>query len=147
MSDKKPKVYHNTIFLYCNDVVPIRRFYTDLIKLEETFYRNDDEVGWLTYQSGTLQIVFTRVESHIPVIEDWGLQPSYKEGKLEIPSWVIQVAYEDFDATIERLKAADDVVRLEDSVREARPGHQSFWVRDPMGTTIEVYAVDEESED
>lgn len=134
--------FHNTIFWYCADVDPMRRFYTDLIGLEETFYRDDTDAGWLTYASGTLQIVFIRAKSATPTT-DWARQPSYAEGVLEIPSWVIQVAEADFASIVERLKADADVICLSDTVREARPGHQSFWVRDPMGTTIEVYAASE----
>lgn len=133
------KTYHNTIFWYCNDVEPMRRFYTDLLELEETFYKNDDEAGWLTYASGALQIVFMRAPA-LPVTDDWGRQPSYAEGVLNVPSWVIEVPMAKFDAIIERINAASDIITLEDTPRSPRAGHRSFWVRDPMGTTIEIFA-------
>lgn len=140
MTDDKSRAYHNTIFWYCNDVEPMRHFYTELLQLEETFYRNDDEAGWLTYQSGTLQVVFMRVEKSLPVTAEWAVQPSYTEGTAHVPSWVIQIPYDAFDATIDRIKASDTTIRLEDSIRSPREGHKSFWVRDPMGTTIEIFA-------
>lgn len=137
------KVHHNTIFWYCNDVEPMRHFYTDLLGFKETFYKNDSQAGWLTYKSGDLQIVFVRAGVELPVIEDWGKQPSYEEGILHNPSWVIEVPFDDFEAIIERIKADNTTARLDDNFREARPNHKSFWVRDPMGTTIEVYATSE----
>jgi len=144
MSNKTPKVHHNTIFSYCNDVATMRHFYTDLLGLEETYF--DDEQGWLTYSSGTLQVVFVRAKSPLPVTSDWGKQPSYQEGKLEIPSWVIQIDYADFDATIERIKSDASVTLLDGNVRSPRDGHKSFWLRDPMETTIELYASNESVE-
>lgn len=140
MADQKPPVYHNTIFWYCKDVALMRRFYTDLIGLDETFYRDDAEAGWLTYSSGTLQVVFIRGASPAPVLSGWGKQPTHAEGTLEVPSWVIQVPYEDFDSIVQRLKAAGDIPHMEAAAREPDHAHKAFWVRDPMGTTIELYA-------
>lgn len=145
MSDSPIKPHHNTIFWYCNDVVPMRHFYTDLIGLEETYFKSDDEAGWLTYQSQALAIVFIRADDPLPVHTDWGRQPSYQDGKLNVPSWVIQVDYAQFDTVIDRLKSAKDVPCLEDSPREPQAGHKAFWVRDPMGVTIEIYAMKGES--
>ncbi|MGB7339621.1 MAG: hypothetical protein WBC91_12075 [Phototrophicaceae bacterium] len=54
------KTYINTVFKWCNDVDEMRRFYTDILELQETFYRNDDKNGWLTYQIDKTQLVFIR---------------------------------------------------------------------------------------
>ena len=132
--------FHHTIFWYCNDVQPMRHFYTELLGLEETFYRNDAEAGWLSYQSGTLQIVFMRVEPSLPVASEWAVQPSYAEGTLHAPSWVVEIPYAAFDATVERINASEDTIHLEDKARQPRGRQTSFWVRDPMGTTIEIYS-------
>lgn len=84
-----------------------------------------------------------RAGVELPVVVDWGKQPSYEEGILYNPSWVIEVPFNDFEAIIERMKADSTTTHLDDNIREARPNHKSFWVRDPMGTTIEVYATNE----
>lgn len=140
MSDTSSTTYHNTVFWFCNDVVPMRHFYTDLIGLEETYFKSDNEAGWLSYQSSSLAVVFIRAEETLPVQAEWTKQPSYNDGKLVLPSWVIQVDYADFDAVVARLNAAEDVPCLETTPREPQQGHKAFWVRDPMGVTIEIYA-------
>ena len=140
MPEQKPRVFHHTLFMYCNDVAPMRRFYIDLLGFEESYYRNDDEAGWFQFQSGTLQVTFTRSKDPAPILDEWTFQFSYREGTLEKTSWAIEVAYEDYDAVIERMIAAEDVVHLEDTPRTPRDGQYCFWVRDPMGTTIEIYA-------
>lgn len=118
----------------------MRHFYTTLLNLEETFYRNDAEVGWLTYQSGSLQVVFSRAEKPQPVLEDWSIQFSYKEGKLYQPSWAVEVPYHNFADTIKRIISDGTTPYLEETYRTPREGHLCFWVRDPMGITIELYA-------
>lgn len=142
MPSSSTPVFHHTLFWYCNDVATMRHFYSDILNLEETFYRNDDEVGWLSYQSGSLQIVFSRSEVSQPVLQDWSVQFSYTEGNLYQPSWAVEIPYQDFEQTIKQIIDDGNIPYLEEDYRTPRDGHLCFWVRDPMGTTIEIYAHD-----
>jgi len=132
------QVFHSTLFSYCNDVAAMRQFYVVLLGLNETFY--DADKGWLTCDSGQLNLVFIRANTPITEHSAWAKQPGYDGGTLEVPSWVITVSHTQFDGIVNAIKAAD-VPCYQDTPTEPRPGHRSFWVRDPMGVTVELYAV------
>jgi hypothetical protein len=119
----KPLIYLSTIFWWCNDVGAMREFYTDLIGLPETYFQDDDNVGWLTYQSGQLQIVFIRASSTLPIHSAWSKQPGYRGGPLEATSWVISVPYTEFISITERLKQAN-VPLFQDEPIVPQPDHQ-----------------------
>lgn len=129
--------HHSTLYVYCNDIPAMRHFYTNLIGLEESFF--DAEHGWLTYNSGALQIVYMKAESSRPVSEAWAKNPGYRgSGSDEAPSWVLTVAPDQFDVILARLKA--DGAPLLGEPQEPQPGHRQIMTRDPMGTSLEVYA-------
>jgi len=133
------QVYHSTLFSYCNDVAKMRQFYVDLLGLNETYY--DADKGWLTCDSGQLNLVFIRANTPITEHRAWAKQPGYKDGTLEVPSWVITVPHDKFDQIVETATHSDSMIPCyQDTPSEPRPGHHSFWVRDPMGVTVEIYA-------
>jgi catechol 2,3-dioxygenase-like lactoylglutathione lyase family enzyme len=132
------KVRLNTVFSWCNEIAATRRFYTDMLGLEETYF--DEKQGWLTYQSGEVQLVFMRGNASLPILKDWARQPAYKAGKIEAASWVIQVPPANFPGIVSHLKAAG----VPEFQREpAQPGHLQLFARDPMGMTVEIYAEEE----
>ena len=133
-----------TLYYYCNDVEPLRTFYIDLLGLEETFYRKDEEAGWFTFVIDEVNVVFVRARTPLPVPAAFAGQAGFAGGVLEQHSWVLQVAIGDFDAVVARLQAAH-VPALTDEPTEPQPGHRQFVVRDPMGFTIELYAAPEEN--
>jgi catechol 2,3-dioxygenase-like lactoylglutathione lyase family enzyme len=45
----------STLYYYCNDVEAMRDFYTGLLGLEETYFRNDDAAGWYTLTAEPLE--------------------------------------------------------------------------------------------
>jgi hypothetical protein len=117
----------------------MREFYTELIGLPEIYFQDDDSVGWLTYQSGQLQIVFIRASSTLLVNSAWSKQPGYRGGSLQATSWVISVPYAEFMSITKRLKQAN-VPLFQDEPIVPQPNHLQFFVMDPMGNTVEVYA-------
>lgn len=133
-------VYLNTLFYFCNDVVPMRHFYIELLGLEETFFRNDDEAGWLTLRIEHTNIVFVRAAEPLPIPGAFARQPGLSGGDLEQHSWVLQLFPPEFEATVIRMQAAA-VPSLTPAPVEVKPGHWQFVVHDPMGFTIELYAV------
>jgi hypothetical protein len=100
----------HTVFRWCNDVAAMREFYSDLLGLQESFYRNDDEHGWLTYQAGT-QLVFMRGTNPIHAVSGWAKQPGYGGGEAEIDSWLITYSKAAFEMVKERIEASG-VVQL-----------------------------------
>ena len=136
----KPALYINTIFRWCNDIDAMRHFYTDLFGFEESYYRNDEEQGWLTYQIATTQLVFTRASSTLPIEIEWAKAPAYPSGTKELESWVIAVNETNFKAITERLKNSDAIIYD----GELETPQLLMLVRDPMGMTIEIWLENEE---
>lgn len=132
-----PKVHVSTLYYWCNDIAATKNFYADLIGLEETYY--DEEAGWFTCQSNDLNIVFMRASAPLSGLADWAKQPGYRGGAVEVPSWVITVAAPEFQGIVARLKAAG-VPCLNDAPISPQPDHWQFFVLDPMGNTVEIYA-------
>lgn len=132
-----PKVHVSTLYYWCNDIAATKNFYADLIGLEETYY--DEEAGWFTCQSNDLNIVFMRASTPLPALADWAKQPGYRGGTFEVPSWVITVPAQEFRGIVARLKAAG-VPCLNDAPISPQPDHWQFFVLDPMGSTVEIYA-------
>ena len=134
MSDINPVL--TTMFLWCNDITAIRHFYAELIGFEETFY--DEERGWFTCNAGTTGLVFVKATEAMLVPDSWAKQPGFPAGVAEATSWVITVPFNDFEAIVQRLKDAD--VAYSGEPESPQEGHFAFFVRDPMGMTIEIYA-------
>ena len=131
------KIHISTLFYWCNDIAATRHFYADLIGFEETYY--NEQVGWFTCQSGELNLVFIRTSNPLPTINEWAKQPAYRGGALETHSWVVTVPEIEFQATVARLKNGG-VPCFQDEPVSPQPGHWQFYVKDPMGNTIEIYS-------
>jgi catechol 2,3-dioxygenase-like lactoylglutathione lyase family enzyme len=129
-------VHVQTLFSWCNDVAAMRGFYSDVLGLKETYF--DAGPGWLTYEVGGVQLVFMRSTAPEPVESGWARQPGWRDGTVDAASTVLQFAPADFDLVVARAKAKGaDSFRAE-PVSPAK-GARQFFLRDPMGRTIEVY--------
>lgn len=128
-----PQIRVHTLFRWCNDVESLRHFYSEVLQLEETFYRNDEKYGWLTYQVDSVQLVFMRASQPIATVSDWAKQPGYGGGSLEVDSLLLVVKdAAALETYVGRLKAAN--IPLNDNVDASR----QCVVRDPMGWTVEI---------
>jgi hypothetical protein len=127
----------NTIFRWCNDVVPMRYFYTDCLRLEETFFRDDADHGWLTYQIGPVQLVFMRAPAPLPVAAEFARNPGYRGGLLEAESWILKMERPSFTAIVKRLQASSYTLYAPEP-EQPRTGALQFLALDPMGFTVEL---------
>ncbi len=127
------------LYLPADDLAAARRFYSDLLGLEQIWDTEDS----LAYQVGaTVQLTIGREETAVPAGPGWSYQPGWVHGLGVHPapshaaaSWSIALAPEQFWAAVRRLQAASV-----ESLR-AEPfwvGYWSFVVRDPMGCTVEL---------
>ena len=124
----------HTLFELCNDVREMRAFYSDGVGLTETVF--DAERGWLTYQAGSLQIVFTEpTSSPVAPLTNWSRSPGWDGGTVDAPSWVFEVGPEAFDRLLGRFPEPSTQRRTSEdgSLRE-------LFVMDPMGRTVEIYS-------
>ena len=127
------KIHLHTVFRWCNEIDTMRCFYSDLLGLEETFYRNDAEHGWLTYQAGT-QIVFMRGTNPIETTSGWAKQPGFRGGNVELDSWLLTFTKADFEVLKQRLANSD----IEQLTGEGIDSSRQIIVHDPMGITVEL---------
>ncbi len=123
----------HTLFELCRDIAATRRFYTDGVGLQETFF--DEAKGWLTYQAGAVQVVFTTSESVEP-LQGWSHSPAWDGGEFDAPSWVFQVAAGEFDNVVSRLQGQGVELQFRGEQGDAM---REVYALDPMGKLVEVY--------
>ena len=133
----------DTIFRWCNDVVPMRHFYTDCLSLDETFFESNDDYGWLTYKIGDVQLVFTRTDPPLPVPTEFARNPGYPGGTAVATSWVLKLSPDEFHPIVKKLQNST-YTAYKDEVISAREGHLQYLVLDPMGFTVELYCDENE---
>lgn len=144
MTDRaRPEVTLRFLFLVCNDVKAMRRFYVDLLGMQEANFMDTPEFGWLAVECGGVQMMWFRADAPQAVPTAFTMQPGWMGGTLEGTSWAIAVPEARWAETCQRLRAA--------GVPHFRPEPEwrqdSYWglsVLDPMGTTVEVYTMPKE---
>jgi catechol 2,3-dioxygenase-like lactoylglutathione lyase family enzyme len=136
--EQKPEINVRFLYFVCNDIDAVREFYTNTLGMVEQSYMNDEEWGWLMYQSEGMQIVIMRAETEVPVHKEWAPQPGWGGGELPIPSWSIHVPEKKFNGMVEKLISGGYEL-YEPKPMWAQDSYWSFPVKDPMGNTVEVY--------
>lgn len=141
MSDEAPKptIHIRFLYRYCNDIPAMRAFYTDGLGMLEVSHRDEDDEGWLVYQSEGLQLIVMRFDAPVPVLEQFAAQPGDGGGPSPRSSIGIEFSLEDFQAVYERV-AATDAPRMSDAPTWRQNCYWGWTVNDPMGETVELYA-------
>jgi catechol 2,3-dioxygenase-like lactoylglutathione lyase family enzyme len=123
------------LYIYCNDMEAMRRFYSDLLQLTEIYY-DPGPHGGLAYNCDELQFTIFPAQIALPVPTEWHRQPGWQGGTLPGKSWsVVSESRDAFAATVTRLLEAQ-VPAFFDKPRWL--GYWSFPVKDPMGNTVEL---------
>lgn len=142
MSEKAaPKINVRFVYNFCNDLGEMRHFYTELLGLDEVGY--NEEHRYLCYQCGGFQLMFFRPDAAVEVLEGWADQPGYRGGTTFVTSWAVEVPEGEFAATVERLREAGVESRYADP-EWCVDSYWGFYVKDPMGRTVEVYSTPKE---
>lgn len=134
----KPTIHIRFLYRYCNDIAPMRAFYSDGIGLLEFGYGDDDTHGYICYQSEGLQLIVMRHDQPVPVLEDFACQPGDGGGPSPRTSISIELPEADFAAVHERLRQTD-APRMTDAPTWRQNSYWGWTVNDPMGGTIELY--------
>lgn len=132
-SERREVVVRSFLYLHTGDVAATRRFYSELLGLDE-IVASDKVVG---YRIGTLQLTIAKHED-ARMGEGWSQQLGWTGGASASPSFGLEVADEQFANVVGRLRAAST---LSWSDEPTWVGYWSFPVADPMGNTMEVSAV------
>jgi extradiol dioxygenase family protein len=131
-----PAVRVNFIYAHCRDVAPMRRFYSELVGLRESSYKNDEQWQWLVYECGCFQLMFFVDASYAPP-PGWALQPGWDGGTVPGTSWSVTVPMEQYAATVQRLQA-EGVESFAPQPTWQQDSYWSFPVKDPAGNTVEL---------
>jgi catechol 2,3-dioxygenase-like lactoylglutathione lyase family enzyme len=140
MSEKNKKAKIGFIYYFCNDLEETRQFYSDLLGMEEFAFQ--PEYNYLCYQSEGLQLIFFGSKDGLTIIEKWANQPGYEGGELETPSLSIAIPESLYRDVVNRL-ISEGVRAFGDKPEWRMDSYWGFTVKDPMGTTIEVYTIPE----
>ena len=133
------KINIRYLFAMAVDIDAMRHFYSELVGMKEVSYMNDENFGWLCYQSDGFQLMFFRANSeNTKPTDDWTWQPGYGGGPYEGISWAIEYPEEEFKSTFRKMVDAD-VRALWETPQWFQESYWSFPVMDPMGNTIELF--------
>lgn len=124
------------LYLHSSDLAVSRRFYTELVGLNEIYFSDTDQsVG---YQHGTLQLTIS-ADPETSTATGWARQLGWEGGTGSRPSWGLELAADAFAAAV-RSVVADGAVTW--TSEPSWVGYWSFPVQDPMGQTVELSASD-----
>ena len=140
MAAKGPKVNVRFLYAMCNDVKAMQAFYTDVLGMSELSFRDDENFGWLVYDSEGFQLMFFRWDTDMPIEQRWVWQPGEApDVSAPLMSFSLEYPEEDLKAVVKRVREAGAP-----AVTESPTWRQnSYWgwtVRDPMGNTIELFS-------
>jgi catechol 2,3-dioxygenase-like lactoylglutathione lyase family enzyme len=135
-----PKINIRFLYCMCNDVKTVKAFYSEVLGMKEMSFRDDENFGWVVYDTEGLQLMFFRWDSALPVETRWAWQPGdFREDGAPLMSFSVEYPEEDLRAVVKRVRDAAGVA--------ATPAptwrQNSYWgwtVRDPMGNTLELYS-------
>ena len=120
------------VYLHCSDLAAMRRFYTELVGLDEIYHSDDDRT--VAYDCDGLQFTITE-HPEATAAAGWARQPGWGGGATTAPSWSVSLTGDTFRPAIDRLIAAG-VPSF-----DPEPVWREYWsfpVRDPMGNTVEI---------
>ena len=143
MTQDPAKARVRFLFHVCNDVAAVRRFYVELLGMEQASFMDKPEFGWLSVDAGGFEMMWFRAETPLAVPTEFASQPGWPGGTRDVTSWAVQIP-EDRFADVHRALVAEGA-RMFAPLPEWRQG--SYWglsVLDPAGATVEVYATPKE---
>jgi catechol 2,3-dioxygenase-like lactoylglutathione lyase family enzyme len=128
------------IYVSCNDIAAMRRFYVELLGMPEESYRDDGEYKWLVCRCRGFELMFFTADTPIGQIQGWHAQPGWEGGTLEGVSWSVEVPPELYAATVQRLLDGG-VEHYFDKPQWFQNNYWGFPVKDPQGNTVEVFCL------
>jgi catechol 2,3-dioxygenase-like lactoylglutathione lyase family enzyme len=136
----QPQITLGYIYVSCNDIAAMRRFYVELLGMPEQSYQADGEVKWLVCQCRGCELMFFAGGPPLAVPDGWHAQPGWEGGTLEGVSWSVEVPLELYAVTVQRLLDAD-VEHFFDKPQWFQDTYWGFPVKDPQGNTVEVFCL------
>ena len=94
----KPTVNVRFLYRHCNEIGPMRAFYTDGIGIHEKGCEDREEHGWIVYQSDGLEFIVIRTDEPVTPYADFAAQPGDGGGPALRSSISIELPPEAFAA-------------------------------------------------
>ncbi|MCA8916213.1 MAG: hypothetical protein KDB90_12455 [Planctomycetes bacterium] len=140
LAEPGPKINVRFLYSMCTDVKVMRDFYSDVLGMKELSYRDDENFGWVVYDTEGFQLMFFRWDTELPVGERWAWQPGdFREDGAPLMSYSIEYPEDDLHDVVARVREAGAVA----ATPKPTWRQMSYWgwtVRDPMGNTIELFS-------
>jgi hypothetical protein len=143
MDREPPQVTLGYIYVSCNDIAAMQRFYIGLLGFFEQSFSDEGNFRWLVCRCSGFELMFFPSAEPLPVAAGWHAQPGWPGGVLDGMSWSVLVPEEQFAATVQRLLDAG-VPHFFDKPQWLQDCYWGFPVHDPMGNTVEVYTTPKE---
>ncbi len=133
-----PSINIRFLYRYCNEIAPMRAFYSDGIGMQEKSHRDDEEHGWLVYGSEGLQLIVMRHDTPVTALTGFATQPGDGGGPAPRSSISIETSEADYKLVLARLRA-QGVAAMSPAPTWRQSSYWGWTVNDPMGETIELY--------
>ncbi len=136
----------NDLFLFVNDLLLTKKFYSELLELEEIWVNlHGDKMSYVVYTLGNEQkLHFYRRKQIVDKQTEWALQPgSQIEESKEVFSFTLEYDKEQFKRVAKNCidKRISHTERIVD-----RGGYYALTIQDPDGLTIDIYTLDPDDE-
>lgn len=138
MSDEFKKPAIKFFYIFANDVITMRNFYTDILGLNEVSFYNDEKFGWVNYNMDAFEFMIFRIDKPIPTLTEWQGQPGYEGGTGYLPSWSVFIDHSCFEAVVQKCMTAG-LKLFQEKPEWRQDSYWGFTVADPMGNTVELY--------
>ena len=122
------------VYFGCTDLPAMRRFYSDLIGLNEIYHAEGVD-GSIAYDCDGFQFTILATESASEANGGWSRQPGWNGGTRARASWSVVCSVVTFPAAVRRLLDAGVPTYYEEPKWH---GYWGFPVMDPMGNTVEL---------
>lgn len=140
LAEEGPKFNVRFVYSMCNDVKVMQAFYSDVLGMSELSFRDDENFGWLVYDTEGFQLMFFRWDSELPVEERWAWQPGdFREDGAPLMSFSLEYPEDELKTVVKRIRDAGGVTATDNPTWR----QMSYWgwtVKDPMGNTIELFS-------
>ena len=140
MAEKKPSFNVRFLYSMCNDVNVMRAFYSDVLGMSELSFRDDENFGWLVYDTEGFQLMFFRWDTELPVEQRWAWQPGdFREDGAPLMSFSLEYPEDELHAVVKRVREAGATTATDDPTWR----QMSYWgwtIKDPMGKAIELFS-------
>ncbi|MHC4953861.1 MAG: VOC family protein [Planctomycetota bacterium] len=138
MSTSNPRPNIRFLHRLCADVDAMRRFYGEGVGMPEVHYRNDEQHGWVTFESDGFQFMFHRFAGAMPDLSGYAWQPGDEAGTEPRHSLGIEVPAQEFAATVARLRA-QHARAMTPAPTWRRDCYWGWTLNDPAGETVELW--------